>query len=184
MLVLENGGIGYEVHVSLNTYSKLKDADEVKLPVFLYLNATQNGTVYAFYGFAEEEEKNIFLKLTSVSGVGMNTALILLSSLQPMEVAQAILGEQVAVFQRVKGIGEKIAKRIILELKDKMAKEGLTATGEIVFSENKSREEAISALVALGFNKINVQKALNGLLKDQPAANTEQLVRGALRLLS
>jgi Holliday junction DNA helicase RuvA len=188
-VTLEVGGIGFQVKVSLNTYEHIKELEDIRLPVYFHLNVGSNLTSYAFYGFLDEQEKQIFLLLTSVSGVGMNTGMLVLSSLTSTDVIAALQTENVTTFQRIKGIGEKTAKRIILELKDKakLLDGGILAEqiGSGGFSaDNQARNEAIEALVALGFLRPNSQKVVNQLLKADASLKTEGLIRGALKLLS
>lgn len=188
-VTLEVGGIGFQVKVSLNTYERIKDLEDIRLPVYFHLNVGSNLTSYAFYGFLDEQEKQVFLLLTSVSGVGMNTGMLVLSSLTATDVIAALQTENVTTFQRIKGIGEKTAKRIILELKDKakLLDGGVLAEqiGSGGFSgDNQARNEAIEALVALGFLRPNSQKVVNQLLKADASLKTEGLIRGALKLLS
>ncbi|MEL6721192.1 MAG: Holliday junction branch migration protein RuvA, partial [Bacteroidota bacterium] len=141
---------------------------------------------HTLYGFAEESERNLFRHLISVSGIGPNTAQIVLSGMKPDEVRSAIIGEDDRAFSRVKGIGPKTAKRIILDLKDKIMKDSgeetlLTSTP----ANNTFRDEALSALLALGFNKIKIQKTLNKVLKEQPnIGSVENLIKAALKQLS
>ncbi|HOY18872.1 MAG TPA: Holliday junction branch migration protein RuvA [Haliscomenobacter sp.] len=179
-IVVETAGVGYLVHISLHTYSQIEKKDEVK--ILTHLNIKEDS--HTLYGFAEETERSLFRHLISVSGVGPTTAQIMLSSLNPEELRAAIIGEQEQVFRAVKGIGPKMAKRIILDLKDKLIKDSGDLPLTFPSQNNTIREEALSALVALGFQKIAVQKALNHLLKDQAIQNVEQLIKLALRELS
>lgn len=188
-VTLEVGGIGFQVKISLNTYEKIKELESIQLPVYFHLNVGSNLTSYAFYGFLDEQEKHVFLLLTSVSGVGMNTGMLVLSSLTAADVIMALQTENVTTFQRIKGIGEKTAKRIILELKDKAKQLDGGAASEFVGSNefnagSQARNEAIDALVALGFLRPNSQKVVNQLLKTDSSLKTEGLIRGALKLLS
>ena len=179
-IVVETAGVGYLVHISLHTYSQIEKKDEVK--ILTHLNIKEDS--HTLYGFAEDTERSLFRHLISVSGVGPTTAQIMLSSLNPEELRAAIIGEQEQVFRAVKGIGPKMAKRIILDLKDKLIKDSGDLPLTFPSQNNTIREEALSALVALGFQKIAVQKALNHLLKDQAIQNVEQLIKLALRELS
>ncbi|MBK9487576.1 MAG: Holliday junction branch migration protein RuvA [Haliscomenobacter sp.] len=179
-IVVETAGVGYLVHISLHTYSQIEKKDEAK--ILTHLNIKEDS--HTLYGFAEETERSLFRHLISVSGVGPTTAQIMLSSLNPEELRAAIIGEQEQVFRAVKGIGPKMAKRIILDLKDKLIKDSGDLPLTFPSQNNTIREEALSALVALGFQKIAVQKALNHLLKDQAIQNVEQLIKLALRELS
>jgi len=179
-IIVDVNGVGYLVHISLNTYSQIEKKDEVK--ILTHLNIKEDS--HTLYGFADETERSLFRHLISVSGVGPTTAQIVLSSLSAEELRAAIIGEQEQVFRAVKGIGPKMAKRIILDLKDKLVKDSGDLPLTFPSQNNTIREEALSALVALGFQKIAVQKALNHLLKDQAIQSVEQLIKLALRELS
>ncbi len=179
-VVVDVNGVGYLVHISLNTYSQIEKKDEVKILTHLHIKEDS----HTLYGFADEAERSLFRHLISVSGVGPNTAQIVLSSLSADELRAAIIGEQEQVFRAVKGIGPKMAKRIILDLKDKLVKDSGDLPLTFPSQNNTIREEALSALVALGFQKIAVQKVLNHLLKDQTIQSVEQLIKLALRELS
>ncbi len=177
-VVVEAGGLGYHINISLNTYAKIEKMETVKLLTFLLVREDS----HTLYGFADESERDIFTKLISVSGIGANTARVLLSSMTSEEVRAAIVGEDVAAFKKVKGVGPKTAKRIILDLKDKVLKDSGEATLTIQSLNNTIRDEALQALVSLGFNKIMVQKTLNKLLKEQPGLNrVEDLIKAALK---
>ena len=180
-ILVETGGVGYHINISLNTYAKIESLESVKILTHQHIKEDS----HTLYGFAEESERSLFRHLISVSGIGPSTAQVVLSSLNPEEVRGAIIGENVAAFKAVKGIGPKTAKRLILDLKDKMLKEsdGMPITMSAV--DNTLRDEALSALVALGFSRIPVQKALNKILKSQAGINkVEDLVKLALRELS
>ena len=180
-LVVETGGIGYHINISLNTYAKIEPLETVKILIHQHIKEDS----HTLYGFAEAEERSLFRHLISVSGIGPSTAQIVLSSLKPEEIRSAIIGEQVEAFKMVKGIGPKTAKRVILDLKDKLLKESDGAPITIVAADNTLRNEALSALVALGFSRIQVQKALNKILKTQPGiTKVEELIKLALRELS
>jgi Holliday junction DNA helicase RuvA len=182
------GGVGYRINISVNTYSKIEQNKEVSpIRLLTYLQIREDAHV--LYGFAEESERSMFQLLISVSGVGAATAQVLLSSMSPDEARAAILGENEAAFNKVKGIGPKTAKRIILDLKDKVQKEsgevGQLALLSNVADNHKMRDEAISALLALGFQRIPVQKVLNKILQENPQINSvEALIKAALRQLS
>jgi Holliday junction DNA helicase RuvA len=181
-LIVETGGIGYQVFISLHTYSQIEKLDRVKILTHLYIKEDS----HTLYGFAEESERSLFRHLISVSGIGPGTAQILLSSMAPDEIRAAIVGERDDAFRKVRGIGPKTAKRIILDLKDKLSKDSGEALPTALNPEsNTMREEALSALVALGFNRVVVQKALNKILKEQPlVGNVEQLIKIALKELA
>ncbi|MEM8524232.1 MAG: Holliday junction branch migration protein RuvA [Bacteroidota bacterium] len=181
-IVVETSGIGYHVNISLNTYTEIEKLESLKILIHQHIKEDS----HTLYGFAEEVERNLFRHLISVSGIGPNTAQIVLSGMKPDEVRAAIIGEDDRAFSRVKGIGPKTAKRIILDLKDKIMKDSgeetlLTSTP----ANNTFRDEALSALLALGFNKIKIQKTLNKVLKEQPnIGSVENLIKAALKQLS
>ena len=179
-LIVETGGIGYHINISLHTYAKVESLEKVKLLTHLHIKEDS----HTLYGFAEEAERSLFVHLISVSGIGPNTARVVLSSMNPDEVRSSIVGENVTAFNKVKGIGPKTAKRIILDLKDKIVKESGDAPISIAAVDNTLRQEALSALVALGFSKIKVQKVLNQILREQPKVeNVEILIKLALKKL-
>jgi Holliday junction DNA helicase RuvA len=180
-LILETGGVGYHVHISLNTYAQLEQLERIKIHTHLLIREDS----HTIYGFAEETERSLFQQLISVSGVGAGTAQLLLSAMTPADIRASIIGENDHAFNKVKGIGPKTAKRIILDLKDKMIKSSGEAPMSLLPQDNTTREEALSALVALGFAKVQVQKALQALTKDGPQpATVEELIKAALRQLS
>jgi len=177
-LVLQNNGLGYFINISLNTYSGISEKKEC----LLYIHEIVREDAYMLYGFADRKERELFRSLISVSGVGSNTASMMLSSLSPEELKAAIVQERVNVLKSIKGIGAKSAQRIIVDLKDKLEKEH---TGEEIIStpDNTSKEEALSALVTLGFPKKNVEKVLENLTGQEPDLNVESLVKQALKKL-
>jgi Holliday junction DNA helicase RuvA len=180
-IIVEAGGVGYHVHISLHTYTQIEKLETVKILTHLHIKEDS----HTLYGFAEDVERKLFVHLISVSGIGPSTAQILLSSLNPDELRAAIIGEDVASFRQVKGIGPKTAKRIILDLKDKIIKESGEEPLTMPAANNTIRDEALSALVALGFARIQAQKALKKALRENPqAANVEELVKLALKQLS
>lgn len=179
-IIVETGGIGYHVNVSLHTYARIEKEERIKILIHQHIKEDSN----TLYGFSEETERSLFILLISVSGIGPNTARVILSGMTPPEVRASILGENVAAFNRVKGIGPKTAKRIILDLKDKVMKDsgdnGLSLSGV----DNTLRAEALSGLVALGFAKVSVQKTLNQVLQAEKFTSVEQLIKVALKQLS
>jgi Holliday junction DNA helicase RuvA len=180
---MDVGGIGYMVKISLNTYAKVQGLDQTLLHISLIVKS-ENQSVSGFdmYGFADELEKDIFEKMISVSGVGAATARMMLSTFRPEEVQHAILTENEAMIQSVKGIGPKSAKRIILELKDKIGK----VSGDVIISaraHNTSRDEALNALVALGFVKSAVEKVLTKITAGDPTLTVEALIKESLKQL-
>ncbi len=180
-IIVEAGGLGYQIFISLHTYGKIEKLERVKILTYFHVKEDQQ----TLYGFAEPAERALFIHLISVSGIGPNTAQLVLSSLTTDEVRGAILAEDSATFNRVKGIGPKTAKRIILDLKDKIAKETGEDAPTLLPVDNTIRQEALSALVALGFNRAAVQKTLNGLLRKNPeVTQVEALIKLALKQLS
>ena len=178
---VEAGGVGYHINISLNTYSKIEHLDQVK--ILTYFHVKEDG--HSLYGFFDEEERQIFIHLLSVSGIGPNTARVILSYMNPEEVNMAILQENVAALNAVKGIGPKTAKRIILDLKDKIAKKHDDVASIVVNVNNTIREEALSALVALGFPKAGVQKSISQVLRSDPTiGSVEDLIKKVLKQMS
>lgn len=177
---LDINGLGYYVNITLQTFSKIENLDEVKL--FTHLHVKEDS--HTLYGFYEEDEKDLFIQLISVSGIGPNTARIILSSLSSDQVRSAILHEQVQLFSKVKGIGPKTAKRIILDLKDKIVRGEKEIVLTDMVSNNTNYDAALQALVALGFQKSQADKALNKVNQSHPSAGLEELVKLALKQLS
>lgn len=179
--MVEAGGIGYHVNISLSTYAKVEKLEQVKILTYLHIKED----AHTLYGFAEDEERVLFTHLISVSGIGPNTAQVMLSQMHPDEIRAAIIGENEAALRKVKGVGQKTAKQIILDLKSKMMKTGGDVTPSLLSADNTIRQEALSALLSLQVNKIQAQKALNKVLEEQPGVKTvEDLVRLALKQLS
>lgn len=180
-VVIDVGGIGYELKITLSTYSAIKNMSRVKL--FTYSHIKEDS--YTLYGFVQQSEKNLFMALISISGVGPATGVMILSSLSPDEIQRAILTENVSAIQSVKGVGAKTAQRIILELKDKLAKESLLAveSGQnYQISHNSLQEEALSALVTLGINRNAAEKAIYNNLKNADKDLTvEELIKRVLK---
>lgn len=180
-IIVEAGGIGYKIHISLHTYGKIEKLETIKILTHLQVKEDS----HTLYGFAEGAERKLFRHLISVSGIGPSTAQTMLSSMSPEEARAAIIGENVAAFKTVKGIGPKTAKRLILDLKDKLLKDGGDTALVAAGVDNTLRNEALSALVSLGFNKIQSQKVLSKILKEQPQVKTvEELIRLSLRQFS
>ena len=175
-LIMETGGIGYMINISLSTFSRLENIKEYKILIHEVIREDS----HQLFGFAEDEESDIFRFLISVSGVGANTARMMLSSLSPGEIEKAILGSDVNLLKSVKGIGLKTAQRIIVDLKDKLGKH--TGSGEIfAFADNTRREEALSALVMLGFAKSAVSKVLDKIVRDEKNLTVEDMIKRALK---
>ena len=177
--IIEAGGVGYFINISLLTYSKLKATEAC----MLYTHLSVKEDSHTLYGFAEKTEREIFRKLISVNGVGATTARIMLSSLTSDEITAAIISGDVDTLKGIKGIGTKSAQRIIVDLKDKLGKiEGLEEN-ILTFNNNTHKDEALSALLALGFTKNVVEKVLIKVLKAQPDLDVEGLIKGALKNL-
>ena len=178
-VVIDANGIGYHINISLNTYSKLANQERCRLYTWLHVKEDS----HTLYGFAEEGERRLFLHLISVSGVGPGTGRMILSSVTPDEIQTAIVKGDVSQMQRIKGIGPKSAQRLILELQDKLKKEGL----ETLTSEPQhftAKDEALSALVMLGFAKNAAEKALDSAIKlSSESLSVEQLIKIALKTL-
>lgn len=177
-VIIDNQGIGYEIHISLQTYSQIQELKECKLNIYFHVKEDAQ----ILYGFFEEAEKNLFINLISVSGIGPNTGRMILSSLPPEELRRAIITENVKLIQSIKGIGPKSAQRLILELKDKLRKEPSEASTFANVSNNTSKEEALSALVMLGFSKSDGEKTLNKVINQNPQLDkVEDLIKEALK---
>lgn len=177
--VIDCGGVGYHINISLNTFSKLPNTEKCKL----YTHLAIREDAHVLFGFFDVAERHLFLQLTSVSGVGPSTARMILSSLTIQETHEAIVSQNYGVLQAVKGIGTKTAQRIVIDLKDKLQKAGPMT--EFVFSpHNTLKEEALSALIMLGFAKNVSEKALDKVLKVASSELTvEQLIKLALKNL-
>jgi len=176
-VVIDCNGVGYMLHISLNTFSKIKDLGEV----FIYTLLIVREDAHLLYGFSERDEREIFIQLVSVSGIGAATARMILSSLSADEIRSAISAGDVRRFKAVKGVGEKSAQRIIVDLKDKMGQfTGSTGMGGVL----SMQAEAAAALAALGFSKAQADKALGAALKE-PGANdsVEKLIKLSLKFL-
>ena len=177
--VIEAGSIGYFLHISLNTYSAINGQQSAKL----FLHQVVREDALLLYGFADQDERELFRLLISVSGIGSSTALMMLSSLTADEIRKAILEENVNLLKGVKGIGAKTAQRVIIDLKDKIGK--LPVSDQILMPgiDNTIRNEALSALVMLGFARKNVEKELDKIIQSNPGTKVEQLIKTALKSL-
>ena len=181
-VVIDNAGIGYRLEISLQTYAVLEGSEQAKVYVQTQINARDGSEVS--YGFANKDERALFQLITSVSGMGAASARMVLSSLSAEEFRQAVLSENVNLIKAVKGIGLKTAQRLVLELKDKILDGGGSDSSALfTVASNESVEEATSALVMLGFNKANIQKAVQKILKDNPTAKVEDIIKAALKML-
>lgn len=178
-VIIETNGVGYQIRISLSTYSALPAGERCKLNTYLHIKED----AHTLYGFMTVAEKEAFLHLISISGVGPNTGLMILSSLSVDEVQQAIIREDVRTIQQVKGIGAKTAQRIILELKDKIKKEVMVSDISVPSaSYNTNRAEALSALVTLGFAKNVAEKTLDSIIKREGGnLSVEELIKFALK---
>lgn len=178
-VVIDVGGVGYHINISLNTYSKIGNSERCKL--FTWLHVKEDA--HTLYGFIDEGERRLFLHLISISGIGPNTGRMMLSSITPEEIQNAIISGNVALIQRIKGIGPKSAQRVILELQDKLRKEGSDTLSTVPLNKTV-REEALSALVMLGFVRNAAEKVLdNEISKNTSDLTVEQLIKSALKAL-
>ena len=182
MAVIDNQGIGYAVEISLQTYDALNGKAQATVYVQRQINPRDGSEVD--YGFATQDERELFRQITSVSGMGAASARMVLSSLSAEELRNAILSEDVNRLKSVKGIGLKTAQRMVLELQDKIVK-GDAASAQMLFKSdsNAAAEEAATALQMLGFSKPNINKAIQAILKGNPSASVEQIIKAALQRL-
>ena len=179
-LVLDNHGIGYSILISLQTY----EAFQLKTDAVAYIHHYIREDEELYFGFATKDERELFRLLISVSGIGVASARMMLSSLTSEEIRQAILSENVNRIKSVKGIGLKSAQRLVLELKDKVVKGEGSEAAALFKTENSALvEEATTALVMLGFSKANISKVLPGILKENPTARVEDIIKAALKRL-
>lgn len=178
--IVECNGIGYSLQISLQTFKALEGKESEKIYVYHHIREEEE----LFFGFAEKDERELFKLLISVSGVGVATARMMLSSLNDDEIRNAIIAEDVHTIKSVKGIGLKTAQRLILELKDKVIKgEGANNVLPASGVDNSIINEATTALVMLGFSKISINKVLPSIIKNRPGAKVEELIRDALQKL-
>ncbi len=179
-VVIESNGIGYALLISLQTYSKISELNEVQLFIESVYVRDDNPK---YYGFADEEERDLFRKIISVSGVGGSSAILMLSSLSAADIAGAINTANVAMLKSIKGIGEKTAQRIVVDLKGKLGKHEGGISQILTPSYNKNKEEALMALVTLGFQKAAAEKAIEKAVKQQGIStdNVELLIKTALK---
>jgi len=180
MVHVEVMGVGYEVQISLNTYSRIQGLENCKLLTYLHIKED----AHTLYGFFDDAERNMFLLLIGVSGIGAGTARVMLSSLQPEDIQRAIAMENEKMLESIKGIGAKTAKRVILELKDKIRKHKETTPQLSVASNNTLQEDALNALVTLGIARNVAEQAIQRVLKVEPLLqDLEGLVKKALKSL-
>ncbi|MBR5944735.1 MAG: Holliday junction branch migration protein RuvA, partial [Lachnospiraceae bacterium] len=179
-LILDNHGIGYSLLISLQTY----EAFQLKTDAVAYVHHYIREDEELFYGFATKDERELFRLLISVSGIGVASARMMLSTLTSDEIRHAIIAEDVNKIKSVKGLGLKSAQRLVLELKDKIVKgEGSEASQLFKMDNSGIVEEATTALVMLGFTKANISKVLPGIIKDNPSARVEDVIKAALKKL-
>ena len=179
-VVLEVGGLGYAINISLNTYSALAEKKAAKLYVYEAIRED----AHLLFGFAEQRERSLFLLLISVSGIGANTARMILSSLAVPELEAVISSGNSNVLKTVKGIGAKTAERIIIDLKDKIKlSEDFIGSEKVAMPANQAANEAISALMMLGFNQVASQKVVAKIVRDKPLLTVEDIIKMALKML-
>ena len=179
-VVVETGGVGYRLNISLHTYAAIEKEEKAQLLTYLHVKED----IMALYGFADRAERDIFELLIKVNGIGTNTARLILSSMRPEEVQDAVAHEDVSSFKAVKGIGPKTAKRIIIDLKDKIDR---TEGSEVLTNQssgNTASQEAFSALIALGFQQGQVRKAIQKIRQEQKAQTVEEYIKEGLKMLS
>ena len=177
-IILEANSVGYFVNISLNTYTQLHGQESIKL----YIHQVIREDAHPLYGFSTESERELFRMLISVSGIGSNTAIMMFSSQSPEEIRNAILNENVTLLKSIKGIGIKTAQRVIIDLKDKVGK--TPASEQIVASaDNTLKNEALSALIMLGFAKKPAEKELDKILTTNPKQSVESVIKQALKSL-
>jgi Holliday junction DNA helicase RuvA len=177
-VIIECAGVGYFVNISLNTFSNLKDEENINL--FTHLQVKEDS--HTLFGFAERSEREIFRLLLSVSGIGASTARTMLSSLSPVQIRDAIANADVATIQGIKGIGAKTAQRVILDLRDKILK--VYDIDEVsIISNNTNKEEALSALEVLGFVRRQAEKVVDKVINQDPSLSVENIIKLALKNL-
>jgi Holliday junction DNA helicase RuvA len=177
-VVIDCAGVGYQINISLHTYSLLPNSDQIKL--FTYLQIKEDA--HTLFGFVEKSEREIFKMLLSVSGIGASIARTMLSSLEPKQIIQAIASGDVGTVQSIKGIGVKTAQRVILDLQDKVLK--LYDLDEVsMVQNNTNRDEALSALEVLGFVRKTSEKVIEKIIKEDPDASVESIIKKALKSL-
>jgi holliday junction DNA helicase RuvA len=180
-VVISCGGIGYAIQISLHTYELIRGHQKIKVLTHLVIKEDS----HTLFGFAEESERELFLHLVSVNGVGPNTARMILSSLKPDEIKQAITSGNWSLLKSVKGIGPKTAQRIVIDLQDRISKSTGISTSDLLTgtSSNKALEEALAALVMLGFNRGEAEKGLIKIRQQNPDYTVEELVKHTLKVI-
>ncbi len=182
-IYVECGGVGYHVNISLHTYSRLESLESIKILTYHHVREDEQ----SLYGFFDDEERLLFVQLISVSGIGVNTARVILSYMTPDEVRTAILHENAVALSKVKGIGPKTAKQIILDLKEKVMKTGvdIPTIQQVSLASNTIKDEALAALVALGFPKAAVEKHIKHVFDKQPDISlVEDLIKNVLKQMN
>lgn len=177
---IDVNGVGYEVQISLNTYSKIQDLQEGTLQTHLIIRED----AHLLFGFSDGAEKEMFLQLIAITGIGANTARVMLSYMKPDELSRAIIQGNSKVLENIKGIGKKTAERIVVELRDKLAKQPLdTAVNISSWKGNTLQSDALNALIALGINRQAADQAIQKVLEQDPGIGVELLIKKALQIL-
>jgi len=173
-------GVGYEVQISLNTYSKIQDLEQGTLLTHLIVRED----AHLLFGFSDQSEKEMFLHLLGVSGIGANTARVMLSYMKPEELSRAIIQGNVKLLESIKGIGKKTAERVLVELRDKLSKQPLDTAANISSSKgNTLQSDALNALIALGINRQAADQAIQKVLAQDPGVGVELLIKKSLQIL-
>ena len=178
-VVVDCGGVGYSIQVSLHTYEQLGNSENVRLLTHLVIKEDS----HTLYGFMQDDERQLFTQLISVSGVGPNTARLMLSSLKPADIKQAISEGNWALIKTVKGIGEKTAQKVVIDLKNKVMKSDVAGELSLTSPRNSKADEALAALTMLGFSKNEAEKALQKTRQQNPEYTVEELVKHTLKIL-
>jgi holliday junction DNA helicase RuvA len=179
-VIVDVNGVGYEVHISLNTFSDIQHLEKGLL--FTYYHVREDALT--LYGFSREDEKTLFINLISVSGVGAATARVMLSSMKPEEIIRAITSSNVRQLESIKGIGKKSAERIILELKDKLSKIGaIVSQNNSTFKSNTLEQDALNALISLGISRAAAEQAVQRVMTAEPDSRVEDIIKKALKML-
>lgn len=182
IVIVEANGVGYELHISLNTYADIQALDKGLL--FTYYHVREDA--HTLFGFSQEAEKSLFIQLISVSGVGATTARMMLSSMKPEELIRAITTGNTKALEGIKGIGKKSAERIVLELKDKLGKSSITGSisqNNTSFAGNTIEQDALNALVSLGIGRAVAESAIQRVMKADPTGQVEDIIKKALKSL-
>jgi Holliday junction DNA helicase RuvA len=182
IVIVEVNGVGYELHISLNTYADIQALDKGLLHTYYHVRED----AHTLFGFSQEAEKALFIQLISVSGVGATTARMMLSSVKPEELIRAITTGNTKTLEGIKGIGKKSAERIILELKDKLGKSSITGSisqNNTSFAGNTIEQDALNALVSLGIGRTVAESAIQRVMKADPTSQVEDLIKKALKSL-